>query len=129
VRNREKLSEHEAGLRRIISTYRARAKKRGLSWALTEFEAAILLTSSCFYCGSGPTRSYNRHGLTTDSGYGDLFEANGIDRMDPAQGYEKSNCVSACARCNYGKHTETFDGFIQWISTVYQHLSAQGLLT
>jgi hypothetical protein len=123
------LTDREAGFRKIISGYRARAKKRGLSWTLSYWDAKILLASSCFYCGSGPTRSYNRHGLTTDTDYDDLFEANGIDRMDPAQGYEKTNCVSACARCNYGKHTETFDGFIQWISTVYQHLSAQGLLT
>lgn len=122
------LTDREAGFRKIISAYRARAKKRRLSWTLTYLEAKILLASRCYYCGQGPTRAYNRHGLTTDTEYGDLFEANGIDRLDPSKGYENFNVVSACARCNYGKHLDDLSSFTHWISTVYHHLSAKGLL-
>lgn len=129
MQRRKKLSEHSAGLRRIISAYRARAKKRGLSWTLTEEQAAILLASSCHYCGKGPERAFNRHGLTTDTDYGDLFSASGIDRLDPALSYDLPNCVSACARCNYGKHLDDLPSFVQWIAAVHQHLSAKGLLT
>lgn len=123
------LSDREAGFRRIISAYRSRAKRRGIPWELDNSAAKILLCSACFYCGASGQNFYNRHGLTTDTDYPDLLNANGIDRLDPAGPYSTANCVPACARCNYAKHTQTLPAFLDWLRTVYAHLTTKGRLS
>jgi hypothetical protein len=116
------LSDSEAGFRKIISGYRSRAKRKGLPFTLTAFEAKILLTSRCSLCGVGPQRYWNRHGATADSGYPDLFEANGIDRIDSALGYTTDNTRPACFQCNRAKSDLTDYAFRSWVRDVYYHL-------
>lgn len=62
------------------------AKQRGLSFNMTLDEFSIFFWGKpCFYCG-------------------DSFDTIGLDRVDSSIGYEVSNVVSCCARCNKAKH-------------------------
>jgi hypothetical protein len=77
-----------------MQVYRNGARKRGLAWALSETEAAWLLMEPCFYCGDRRAA------------------VGGIDRIDSTGGYEWSNVVPSCSRCNISKQTMTAVEFI-----------------
>lgn len=73
--------------------YKRRAKRKGLTFSLSEDDFIRLVTSSCFYCEKSyleETRVVNRskvHMLT-------------VDRIDSQREYELDNCVSCCKECN-----------------------------
>lgn len=84
----------------IRSMQRA-AKKRGYSWGITHEQCADVMQGDCFYCGSAPnnTRSDPSYKGKTNTEY----SYNGIDRIDNNVGYELSNIVPCCFRCNRAK--------------------------
>lgn len=100
----------------VIRTYRRNAKLRDLDFTLCDEEVSALLGGDCAYCGAPPSRT-----LSDPAHHGD-FVCNGIDRVENRIGYVPGNVVSCCARCNYGKHTCTYDEFIEWIARVARHL-------
>jgi len=115
----------EAGLNRLIITYRAQAKKRGLSFSLSKENVRLLTGQPCTYCGCEPNRtvfssdSSCREGLKEHTSY--LY--NGIDRLDNSKGYELDNCVSCCKECNWAKNKMSVDEFTAWIKKVFIHLN------
>lgn len=62
------------------------AFKRGIPWKLSDQNCFDFMTSPCHYCGFNSEKA-----------------PNGIDRMIIDGIYERSNCVSACKRCNIMK--------------------------
>lgn len=115
---RKILSEAEAGFRRILSSYKSRAKREGISFSLTDWETKLLLAGACHYCGCAPQRAIGRAGSTED----DLFEANGIDRIDNRRGYVDGNVFSACAMCNFMKADHHESVFLGKVRDIYLHL-------
>jgi len=69
------------------SVYKTQAKRRKLSFELSEQEAIAMFKDICWYCGYKPPDG----------------SLNGIDRIDIDKGYVKDNVVSCCKRCNYMK--------------------------
>jgi len=104
---------------KIINEYKRHAKERGVPFYLSREEFKGLTQKTCFYCGAPPSN------IATDKrgkNYGE-FIYGGIDRLDNNKGYELSNCVPCCRRCNRAKDTMSFGEFLSWISTVYmRHL-------
>jgi hypothetical protein len=97
----------DASMRHLVAVYKsASAKKRGLVWALTYFQASLLFQSNCHYCGDAPSRTHV-------SGAGSPIKFNGIDRVDSDKGYEFDNCVPCCTTCNMMKMTMGKDVFLR----------------
>jgi hypothetical protein len=118
------LSSREAGFNRRLSSYKRGAKTRGLDWELSDEEAKMLMLQSCYYCGEAPSMVIGPQGIKQhDLDEEDLFISNGIDRIDNAAGYDSTNCVSCCSRCNSAKRADRLDVFIDWIKRAYKCIS------
>lgn len=107
VRNIKK----DAPFNLVWRAYHCSVKVRKLSFKLSRKEFRSLITAPCYYCGAAPSRR-----AEAQSGMFLLY--NGIDRMDSAKGYEKSNCVPCCTPCNFLKKDIPIIDFIQRIRTI-----------
>jgi hypothetical protein len=86
-------------------TYQCSANTKNLVFEFT-FESFVELVSiACHYCGIVQERGFN-----------------GIDRMDSAQGYTATNCVSCCQMCNYVKGSLSVDVFVLRIEHILSFL-------
>jgi hypothetical protein len=94
------------------SVYRSGAKKRGLSWNLTNDQALQIMTLPCFFCGSSPSISTSL-GPTKE-----LVFTHGIDRLENNEGYELGNCVPCCFQCNRTKSDMSLTQFFQHIRKI-----------
>lgn len=103
---------------KIFNIYILSAKKRGLSFEISEEKFKELSQQNCNYCGSPPAsirKSRNKFGLP--------FRYNGLDRVDSSKNYTIDNVVPCCKRCNYFKHKHSVDVFIQWVTRIYNNFS------
>ena len=98
--------------------YMESAKKRNYEFILTLDEFALLIQSSCYYCGIEPYRdvSVKRTGK---------FLVNGIDRIDNTLGYSKENCVACCTTCNSAKGSLSQSEFIEWAHRLSTNLHSK----
>lgn len=60
---------------------RKSAKSRNLELNISSAESKVLFHQPCYYCG--------------------LPRCGGLDRLNPALGYNIENCVPACTKCNF----------------------------
>jgi hypothetical protein len=65
------------------ASYRSRAEKKGLEFAITHDDYKSIIQMDCYLCGK----------KTTDA------NTNGIDRVDNAVGYVSENCKACCKEC------------------------------
>ena len=86
----------------ILYMYMRRAKKKGLTFELSEKQFRELTSSDCHYCNRKPSQNSNRK--QSASPHNMRFKVdyiyNGIDRMNSDIGYISSNCVPCCGDCN-----------------------------
>ena len=99
----------------ILGVYINAAKKKGVTWALTEPEFDTLIVGDCVYCGSsasmGSVYSFAHRGHPENK-----LAYNGIDRRDSMKGYTTENSVSCCKICNRAKSSLSLQDFEQWVS-------------
>jgi len=99
----------------VLRTYQNNAKKRNLSWDLSEPQFLQITQEKCFYCGAEKS---NRR--KAGRGYGDYLY-NGIDRYDNRLGYTVDNVVPCCDICNSMKSNFSADVFIEHIKKIQLH--------
>jgi len=75
-------------------SYKAGAKDRGIVFDLTKDDFKIFWQKPCHYCDAP-------------------IETIGIDRKDNSIGYTLDNCLSCCKICNLGKHTSTYEEYVE----------------
>jgi len=110
-----KLPEGEVAFRQVIGIYKLNAKKRGLSFLLTDDQFRDITQMECHYCGSHLS-------MTKVNGRGNgSFRHNGVDRVDNESGYTLDNCVPCCDICNRAKAAMKYSDFIQWISKIKEY--------
>ncbi len=80
--------------------YKSSAKKRGLTFSLTQEELTHLSEGDCTYCGSA---------------------GGGVDRIDASIGYQLGNCVSCCTTCNIMKLDHNVDDWLAHLEKVVNH--------
>lgn len=86
-----------------------RAKRRGLSWALSEFEYAAIIAWPCSYCGDNLPQT----GVA-------------LDRLDNTGGYERGNVVPCCEGCNIARSDNfTYEEFKKHVSTTQRMRGTQ----
>lgn len=92
----------------ILYTYMHRAKKKGVSFKLSESEFRQLTSSNCHYCNKIPSQNANRKHSNFKYKNRMRFKIsyiyNGIDRINSNEGYTLNNCVSCCGDCNLIKN-------------------------
>lgn len=106
---RNKYQYGESSFNNLVSKYKYSARKRNIEWKLSSEECKSMFENNCHYCNTAPSK------ITTGNGYNGDYTYNGIDRMNPTEGYIKSNCVSCCYICNRAKNNMTYNNFINWI--------------
>lgn len=72
-------------------------KKRKLAFELSKEQYTALVHGECYLCG---IKTSAKH-------------FNGIDRVDPKQGYTLENCRTCCGHCNFMKRNFTLEDFLQ----------------
>lgn len=85
----------------ILKSYRANAKKRGLSIEITLVDFGKMLNKKCFYCGD---------------------YARGLDRKDNTIGYISGNLLTCCGLCNWMKRDLTIDDFLNHIRKISKRI-------
>lgn len=98
------------GHRQLFNVCKQSAKKRKLSFNLTEEQVKSLMIQNCHYCGMQNSCLFKQGRLR--------LKHNGIDRVDSKIGYEFSNCVPCCTFCNYAKNDNTLEEFNNWIENL-----------
>lgn len=74
------------------------AKKRKITFMLTEKEFESIINKPCHYCNT--------------------LNGNGIDRKDSSNGYILNNCVSSCKTCNFMKSDCDYDVFFDKLEKI-----------
>jgi len=97
----------------VYYRYAYGAKRRNITFNLTQKYFRYLTSSDCYYCGAHPNSvKYN---------YGDSYTYNGIDRVNNNKGYSVGNCVACCPLCNKLKGTFTKTEFLLQVKRIYNH--------
>lgn len=113
------LPKGEGGFRLVLRDYKKSAKKRNLTFSLTDEEFLNIVTQNCYYCGEKPSKisEKNRRGE---------FCCNGIDRLDSSKGYVLNNLVPCCKQCNYSKLKISEEAFYLWAQKLSDNLKLKG---
>lgn len=109
--SRNAKSANHIAKKQLYNSYKHSAKIRNLSFNLSAEEFCSFLDKSCHYCGTvlSNTKKVKKRGS---------FSYNGIDRIDNSIGYELSNCVPCCKRCNIIKNDMDGSSFIEHIQKI-----------
>ena len=113
----------EAMFNQLLLHYKWHAKRRKLDWFLEDKYFRELTKQPCFYCGVLPNNVWGAAAVKRKVGRANgVYIYNGIDRINPKEGYTKDNCVSCCTKCNRSKWDLSQDEFLEHIKTLYNHL-------
>jgi len=99
----------------IFKTYEKTALKRNIEFKLSFEELNSLIEKPCYYCNEKSSNIIKSRWGAKDYSY------NGIDRVNNDLGYDLSNCVSCCDKCNWMKREFKKDDFINHINKIYSH--------
>ena len=105
----------ESSFTHIYLSYKKRSEYMDRIFDLSKEEVKKLIDSPCHYCGA--QRSNEKKSRFNNGSY----FYNGLDRVNNNNGYEISNVVSSCWKCNEAKKTMLYNDFLAWISRVYKH--------
>lgn len=111
----KKLPGDQAIFNKYLSSYKSNAKRKKMSFSLTNEQCRKLCSDNCFYCNTEPGNIF-----THKKSIGNFIH-NGIDRLDSNKGYTIDNVVSCCTLCNYKKRETSYDDFMNWISKVFHN--------
>lgn len=105
---RERTNNHRHTLNGQYHEYKKSAKRRNLTFNLIESDCLQYFNTLCYYCNN-PIKGI------------------GIDRVDNEIGYELSNLVPCCYRCNIMKHTSNQEDFINQIKLILNNLENKNI--
>jgi hypothetical protein len=84
------------------ASYRSRAEKKELEFAITHDDYKSIIQQPCYLCGKESTET----------------NTNGIDRVDNTVGYTVENCKACCKECNHMKNNHILDVFTEKIERI-----------
>jgi hypothetical protein len=87
------------------ASYRSRAEKKDLEFAITNDDYRTIIKQDCYLCGK----------KTTDS------NTNGIDRVDNTVGYTIENCKACCKECDHMKNQFGLDTLTEKIEKIQEN--------
>ena len=84
------------------ASYRSRALKKELEFALSKDDYKTITEQDCYLCGKKTTET----------------NTNGIDRVDNTVGYTVANCKACCKECNHMKNNYGLDDLFSKIEKI-----------
>ena len=102
--------------RAVYQRYKQSAKRRAITFDLSEQEVFDLIVKDCTYCGLSPSTDMKLSAHPR-------FRYTGIDRVDNDRGYEKDNVVPCCETCNNSKRTLSLEEWKSWITRLYNRMN------
>ncbi len=112
----KRLEDKVAGLNRLFTDYKTRAKSKGLKFSLIKNKFKELITSDCHYCGIKPSNKIHPSKRRSKN----PLAYNGLDRVNNQLGYTYKNSVSCCKVCNIAKNDMSIEKFLEWVVNVYK---------
>lgn len=109
----------QASFNRIIRQYKRDAIRRGHTFSLSDSDVEHITKQNCFYCGTSPNQIISR--FQSKYPANGEYRYNGIDRVDNTRGYELSNVVPCCKKCNQAKMNLPLDDFKNLIKSIFAH--------
>lgn len=107
----------ESNMHQLYTTYKGGAKRRGITFFLSEQEFRGFLFNNCVYCGRKPYAVCTKDSICSESRKQSI-KYNGIDRVDNSQGYTMNNCITCCKICNFAKRSMAHEEFTTWLDDV-----------
>jgi hypothetical protein len=87
----------------------AQAKRRKLSWEISDLDFDRLSKENCHYCGIEPSGVWARPRRGS-------YAYTGLDRRDNKIGYTATNVLPCCKDCNYAKKSLPYAEFQDWMT-------------
>lgn len=117
--NRRKDPFSVAVQHRLVGQMKRKNKELGVPYNLSLKFVKKLAKDNCYYCGSPPQNIYT---VIRKLGDSLLLNYNGVDRIDSSKGYEESNVVTCCEKCNKMKLNYSQEEFYDQIIKINKHL-------
>jgi hypothetical protein len=122
--------ERQLGLRNWLYKYSQKnAKSRNHIFNLSFEEFNSLIVQNCYYCGEPPKEVSKKTLKARGDTHQPPISYNGVDRLNPKDGYVLYNCVGCCSTCNYMKHIQQKSEFLNQIIKIYNHSINKGSTT
>lgn len=109
---KKQFSKEEDDFKVVFNSYKRRAKNINKPFLLSLNDVKKLITDDCHYCGDSCKNS--RINSKKERIY-----YNGIDRINSNEGYTITNTLPCCKLCNYSKHTQSYEEFLERIKKIY----------
>lgn len=113
------LAPGESALHSLFLRCQSNALIRGREFTLTLSEAKVIFDSPCHYCGVPPSMIKRPPTPLRNHREGMNYAYNGLERVDNALGYTRSNVVPACWPCNRSKSSMSADEFLTWALRIH----------
>ena len=101
------------GFRRTRQVYMDNSRRDKKEFSLSLVEFFNLIRSECYYCGAEP----NRLVIVNNNKFTALL-VNGIDKVDPREGYKTGNVLPCCWECNRMKSDALYDSFLDRVQII-----------
>jgi hypothetical protein len=93
------------------ASYRSRAEKKELEFAITHDDYKSIILQDCYLCGKQSTET----------------NINGVDRVDNDIGYNMENCKACCKECNHMKNNFNLDTLLTKIERINDNWNSKEL--
>lgn len=110
---RRKSKPGEEVLSSLYTSYRASARRKGIPFTLSRSFFNQKTKELCAYCGESPSN------YTHNCYYTDVYVYNGLDKINPDNGYVPENCNPCCKKCNWMKGTLSLSQFKEKITKIH----------
>jgi len=93
------------------ASYRSRAEKKELEFAITHDDYKSIILQDCYLCGKQSTET----------------NINGVDRVDNDIGYNMENCKACCKECNHMKNDYDLGELLEKMEKIREYWSNKEL--
>lgn len=108
------VGKDEVSFRALYRAYQNRAEAIGVAFEISPEKFRELTQRPCYYCDKPPISAARR--TLKNAPY--LY--NGLDRLNREGGYTQNNIVTCCKQCNYSKHVQSWQEFMECAKRIYE---------
>lgn len=108
----------KVSLKILYNSYKRKAERRGLEFAITLTHFKILTKKPCYICNAPPSQSFDN----SQPGQKEPYIYNGVDRINNNLGYVVGNVKPCCWNCNNMKGAMSLKEFKAHIGRIVRGL-------
>jgi hypothetical protein len=110
--------------RKLYQSIKTNSNKKNIPFDLDLDFIKMITVKNCFYCKRPPYIEkfvYHKTRYSLGKETDESMKIHGIDKLIPALGYTKNNCVPCCIYCNRAKSDLTEKEFKELITNLYNN--------